>query len=122
MGCEQKTVFRILTAAEWRDAQTQARVPMSDLDQHDGFVHLSTGETTLETANLYFDPVTKPVVIEIDAAALGADLRWEVVESRNNAVFPHLYANGIPLNAVSAVIELVVTDAGFEKGERRSHQ
>ena len=122
MSDDRRTVFRVLTAAQWRDAREEGHIAMSPLDERDGFVHLSTAETTLETADRYFQPSMEPVLVEMDAAAFGEDLRWELVASRNNEVFPHLYAPGIPLSAVSAVIELVVTDSGFKLGERRSHQ
>ena len=46
---------------------------------------------------------------------LGAALRWERVESRNNVSFPHLYAPNIPWTAVKEIHTLTQkTDGYFE--------
>jgi uncharacterized protein (DUF952 family) len=118
MSGDRETVFRVLTAEEWVTAQAVGRIPMSSLDERDGFVHLSSAVTMLETADRYFDASVKPVLVELDVAILGSNLRWEVVASRNNQVFPHLYAPGIPLAAIRAVISLEATAQGFVMGSR----
>ena len=57
--------------------------------------------------------------LEVDEEALGDALRWEAVESRGGALFPHLYADGIPRSAIRARIELVSVGEGqYRFGER----
>ena len=111
-------LYRIVGLEDWDIAQRQGHVPRCGSDERDGFVHLSTAETYLETADLYFVPAEDPVVLEIDAQALGSALRWEAVETRGGTQFPHLYAPGIPLAAVRGVIRLEHGPAGFRKGRR----
>ena len=94
------------------------RGPRCGSDERDGFVHLSTADSYLETADLYFEPAEIPVALEIDPSALGDALIWELVEQRGGAAFPHLYAPGIPLEAVRAVIRLDHTASGFVIGVR----
>jgi uncharacterized protein (DUF952 family) len=118
MPADHETVFRLLTREEWESAQVAGRVAMSALDERDGFVHLSTASTMLETADRYFEASMKPVLLELDAGSLGSQLRWEVVESRDSQVFPHLYAPGIPVAAIRAVIVLEASAGGFVIGPR----
>jgi uncharacterized protein (DUF952 family) len=90
----------------------------SAVDRRDGFIHLSTRETMIETANLYFKVSESPVLLEVDAGLLGSKLRWEKVSSRENQHFPHLYAEGIPLTSIRAVIVLEHGAEGFTIGAR----
>ncbi|MDG2148495.1 MAG: DUF952 domain-containing protein [Planctomycetota bacterium] len=111
-------VYRIVGQDDWHITRREGQVPRSGPDESDGFVHLSTAESVLETANLYFEVSQAPVVLEIDSLALGDALKWEAVEQRGGTVFPHLYAPGIPLAAIRAVIELDHTSSGFTTGNR----
>ena len=115
-------VYRVISGEDWEQTKLRALVPRCGADERDGFVHLSTEETLLETANLYFEPGEEPVVLEVDVAALGESLKWEPVESRGGALFPHLYAAGIPMASVRAMVALVHTTEGFTLGERTELQ
>ena len=115
---QRSFVYRVISGEDWEFAQRTGIVPRCGADDRDGFVHLSTKDTMLETANLYFEPDEKPLIIEIIAERLGADLRWEEVSSRQGDLFPHFYAHGIPGDAVSATLELIVDDGGFKLGAR----
>ena len=99
-------IYRVVSREDWEHAQALGQVPRCGADERDGFVHLSTLETVLQTANLYFDVSEEPLVLKIDAALLGSALKWEAVASRGGALFPHLYAPGIPLPTVQAAIVL----------------
>ena len=100
------SLYRVVSLEDWEQAQKLGRVPRCGADARDGFVHLSTEETFLETANLYFEISEAPLALVIDPGLLGGDLKWETVESRGGAAFPHLYSEGIPLSAIRAVIFL----------------
>ena len=110
-------LYRILGLDDWNRTLEDGTAPRCGADERDGFVHLSTAETYLETANLYFEASEEPVVLEINPALLGDALKWETVASRNHQEFPHLYAPGIPLHAVRKVVQLHEGNAGFEAGE-----
>ena len=111
-------VYRVISKEDWIMAQDTGLIPRCDSDNRDGFVHLSTSDTMLETAQLYFDPEEHPLIIEILASMLGPDLCWESVPSRGDQLFPHLYAEGIPLHTVIAQISLQTEPEGFILGSR----
>ncbi|CAG9943448.1 hypothetical protein V2G26_008525 [Clonostachys chloroleuca] len=60
--------------------------PLSELDQTDGFVHLSTDEQVPNTCDLFFTQTTQLWVLKLEFAPIKADIKWE-------GGFPHLYAN-----------------------------
>ena len=105
-------LYRVIPEEGWPETLRCGEVPLCGADQRDGFVHLSTEDTVLQTAALYFTPEESPIVLEISSDGLGDALRWEEVESRDGERFPHLYAPGIPLTAIRARIELIPDDAG----------
>jgi uncharacterized protein (DUF952 family) len=82
-------IYKILTRAEWRTAQEAGRFEGSAVDRHDGYIHFSTAAQAQETARRHFTGQADLVVLEVDADALGAALRWE--PSRGGDLFPHLY-------------------------------
>ena len=113
-------IYRVVSLEDWNQTQKLGCVPRCGADDRDGFVHLSTEETMLETANLYFETSEQPLILEIDPKVLGEDLKWEEVESRGGAEFPHLYSDGIPLQAVRAAIVLDHTERfGFSLGHKK---
>ncbi len=112
-------LYRVVSALEWGRALEAGRVPLGAADQRDGFVHLSTVETVLQTAGLYFSPDQAPVALEISADGLVNEVRWEEVASRGGERFPHLYGPGIPLEAVVATLALVPDGSGgYSLGKR----
>jgi uncharacterized protein (DUF952 family) len=84
-------------AKEWREAERGGVYDGSADDKRDGFIHFSTAEQTLGTYEKYFNGKPDLMLAAIDAAALGAALKWE--PSRGGALFPHLYGS-LPLSAV----------------------
>ena len=117
-----RTVYRVISSEDWEAAQRTGIVPRCGADVRDGFIHLSTSDTMLETANLYFQPEEAPLIVEVLTQALGEALLWEVVTSRGGQRFPHLYAEGIPYEAISALIELepnIKEGRPFKLGARR---
>ena len=69
----------------------------SDLDHRDGFIHLSSRKQVAGTLERHFAGVADLVIVEIDANAIAASVRWEV--SRGGELFPHLYGR-LPRSAV----------------------
>jgi uncharacterized protein (DUF952 family) len=102
------TVFRIIDPEDWREAQSRGRFEGSADDARDGFIHLSTAEQVLGTHRKHYGGRPGLLLLEIDAASLGAALRYE--PSRGGALFPHLYGT-LPVAAVTRV-----TPLGAERG------
>jgi uncharacterized protein (DUF952 family) len=64
------------------------------------YVHLSAADQVAGTLAKYFADVPDLILLAVDPAMLGADLRYE--PSRGGALFPHLYAP-LPLAACQAL-------------------
>jgi uncharacterized protein (DUF952 family) len=91
------TIYKICERAQWRAAEAAGQYRGSSVDARDGFIHFSTAAQLAETASKHFAKTADLILIAIDAAVLGAQLRWE--PSRGGDLFPHLYA-ALPLRAV----------------------
>jgi uncharacterized protein (DUF952 family) len=83
-------IFKIVSAEEWRAAKEAGVFEGSAVDHADGYIHFSTAEQAPETAAKYFAGRSDLMLVAVDAAAIGGDLKWE--PSRGGALFPHLYA------------------------------
>jgi uncharacterized protein (DUF952 family) len=90
------TIYRLLAAEAWHDAQASGRFLGGEHDVRDGFIHFSTAEQVAETARRHYAGQSGLLLLWVSVAALGSALRWE--PSRGGALFPHLYG---PLPAVA---------------------
>ena len=82
-------IYKIFRAAEWRTFEDRGTSRGAPVDLADGFIHFSTADQAPETARRHFAGEDDLWLLAIDAAALGAALKWE--PSRGGALFPHLY-------------------------------
>jgi uncharacterized protein (DUF952 family) len=96
-------IYKICSASAWREAERQGVFRGSSDDARDGFIHFSSASQVAETAKKHFVGQKDLFLIEVDADALGDNLRWE--RSRNDELFPHLYGD-LDVGAVRAVLEL----------------
>jgi uncharacterized protein (DUF952 family) len=96
-------IYKICPASAWREAERQGVYGGSADDVRDGFIHFSTASQVVETARKHFSGQTGLLLVEVDADALGAALRFE--PSRNDELFPHLYGE-LDLGAVVGVREM----------------
>ena len=97
-------IYRIVPKVVWDEVVDE--IPMAPIDEKDGYIHLSPHDQVLNTANLYFPPDTKPVVLCFEDVVFGENLKWEGVESRGDVLFPHLYGKMLQRKDVCAVIAL----------------
>jgi len=91
-------IYKICTAAEWREAEAAGSYRGSAVDRKDGFIHFSTAEQAAETAARHFAGQRDLVLVTLDGDALGDRLKWE--PSRGGALFPHLYGEIDPKSAL----------------------
>lgn len=101
-------VYRILRPDENKVLETYGRFAGSEVDERDGFIHLSLAGQVRDTLRLHFADESVWLV-EIDAQALGDALKFE--PSRGGALFPHLYG---------ALLGSVVLHDGDPMGRRTS--
>ena len=102
-------IYKISTRSLWDDAERTGVFVGAPVDRADGFIHFSTPEQVKETASRHFAGQGDLVLVAVDAAALGAALRYE--PSRGGALFPHLYGT-LTLSAVRWVKPLPLGPEG----------
>ncbi len=107
-------VYRLASAAEWRDAQSSGVVPKRDIDLKDGYMHLSTKAQALETARLHFAGADDLLALEIPLAPIAQKVKFELAPKRGEA-FPHLYRD-LRREDVAAVIPLLRDGDDFQFG------
>lgn len=94
------TIYKIVSAADWRAAERARVFRGAAIDLADGFIHFSSAAQVEETAAKHFRRRDDLLLVAVDAGKLGDALKWEV--SRGDALFPHLYAP-LSLDAVTRV-------------------
>src|SRR5688572_11445449 len=94
------TAYKIVAADLWQAAEDSGVFAGAGIDLSDGFIHLSTGAQARATARLYFAGQDNLMLVAIDGASLGDELKYE--PSRDGDLFPHLYGP-LPLTAVLSV-------------------
>jgi len=113
-------IFHIAERAVFEAARAGGQYQAGSLES-EGFIHCSTRSQVLQTANRYYRGRSDLVLLRIDAAPLGAALRYEPAAVPAGSatslparaeLFPHVYG-AIPLSAVTHAVELA-PDAGGE--------
>ncbi|MCJ0902656.1 DUF952 domain-containing protein [Rhodococcus sp. ARC_M6] len=102
---EPVELLHMCTRAEWERAQEIGeRIP--DRFAAEGFVHMSTPYQVHLPANRIFAGRDDVVLLTLDPALLGADVKWEpgVPADPDSMRFPHLFGP-IPVGAVMSVTE-----------------
>ena len=94
------TAYKILTADQWAQFQTDGLFHGAPVDLADGYIHLSAADQLQGTLDKHFAGQSGLVIAEVDLFALSATVKWEV--SRGNALFPHIYGP-LPMAAVLGV-------------------
>ena len=95
-------IYTLVRGDEWRAADAAGAYAGSADDRRDGFLHFSTAAQLRATAAKHRAGEADLWLVEVEAAALGNALRWELA-ARRPGLFPHLYA-ALPLAAVRRVL------------------
>jgi len=103
------TIYKICPRTTWEGALQRGVLTGSPDDVRDGFLHLSTAPQLAGTIAKHFAGQRDLVLLAVDAANLGAALRWE--PSRGGMLFPHLYSD-LPTACVRHVWPLGLDDTG----------
>lgn len=106
------TIYKICDAALWREAERAGVFAGAPVDHADGYIHFSTAGQARETAARHFAGKGDLVLVAVNAAALGAALRYE--PSRGGALFPHLYGS-LPVSAARWVKPLPLGPDGVHQ-------
>ena len=98
-----KIIYKIVTKAEWDEAEKTGVFKGAPVDLADGYIHFSTAAQVRETAARHFAGQADLLLLSVSSTAIAADLKYE--PSRGGQLFPHLYAE-LPLTAVVGVGDL----------------
>lgn len=110
-------IYRISETPAWVEAERTGRLPLSELDRRDGFVHLSTADQVPGTLRRFFAGRTDLVLLTISTSRLiDAPLRYEAPSAPGDAneLFPHYYGQ-LPLDAVVGADPLQLDGAGAHR-------
>lgn len=113
-GVTDETIYHITERGSWEVAQARG-VYVAESLAAQGFIHASTREQVVETANLFYAGQDGLVLLCIDATKLTAPLRWEPPENAGHQPgagrFPHVYGP-LNLDAVTGMVEFPCSKDG----------
>lgn len=104
----ENIIYHLISLQEWESVQNQKEYSPHSL-KAEGFIHLSTKDELLKSADQFFSGHQSLVVLEVHIDH-DPHLKWDYVESRK-ADFPHYYAP-LPLSRVANTFEIHRNPAG----------
>ena len=93
-------IFHIATRADWAAAQAAGAYTADSLIS-EGFIHCSTAEQVIATANRIFRGRRDLVLLSVETSRVAAEIRYENLEGGTQQ-FPHIYG-ALSVDAVVAV-------------------
>ncbi len=100
-------IYHITEQSTWNQA-IRDKIYLPQDFMREGFIHCSTREQVLNTANRFYANDTNLVLLQIDTNRLQSHIQEENLEGGAEK-FPHIYG---PIN-----LDAVTQAAAFEKGE-----
>ena len=94
-----KLIYKIVTPSQWDEALNDNVFKGAPIDLADGYIHFSTREQVVETAEKHFRGTGRLLLLAFDCVCFGDTLKWE--PSRGGALFPHLYTDLDPALCVA---------------------
>ena len=104
-------LYKIMSKHEWAAALVKGKYEGSDVDQKDGFIHLSATHQVRATAQKHFEGKADLLLISVREENLGQSLKWEA--SRGGDLFPHIYGT-LKLDAVTEVNPLPLVNGAHQ--------
>lgn len=105
-------IYHITPRLEWEKARGLGQYTAPSLAQ-EGFIHASTREQVVDTANRFYHGQSDLVLLAIDPQRAKPEVRFDPVTTHGaEQKFPHIYG---PLN-LDAVVEVIDFPPG-EKGD-----
>jgi len=85
-------IYKLIPSSAPPPDPLPTHLPLSDLDESSGFIHLSTAAQVPGTLRRFFSSEPKVYVLRIPYDQVEKDIRWESPDAKG--LFPHLYNNG----------------------------
>lgn len=102
-------VYRLIEPVAWSEAKNLATLPYAEIDERDGYLHLSTFGQMLATAARYYAHAETLLALEIPLQPIAHTVRFE--KATNDEAFPHLYG-ALSIADIKQAIPLVRTASG----------
>tara|TARA_B100000768_G_C11228817_1_gene354096 strand:- start:320 stop:691 length:372 start_codon:yes stop_codon:yes gene_type:complete len=85
-------IYKVLTLNEWQSAKESGTI-VTEIDQNDGFVHLSTSSQLSATLSMYFKALSEVMLLQINFNKVEKMLKLEATSpnSSRKGSFYHLY-------------------------------
>lgn len=99
---DQQPLFHAAMPDDWAAAFGTGEYTMSTRGRtlaDEGFIHASTRRQVEGVANRFYADVDHLVLLTIDQAQVGADIKWESPAPGIDELFPHIYG-ALPIAAV----------------------
>ncbi len=84
-------VYKVCSKDEWDHANLNKFYAGSEIDNEDGFIHLSTKKQLSEIVTKHFKGKKNLIIIFFSTEKIKNNLKWQF--SRNGKVFPLYYGN-----------------------------
>ena len=99
-------LYKILTKNEWSIAQKSGLIEV-EIDQKDGFIHLSTARQLPGTLSLYFADYDSLFLLTLNLSQRAEGLVYEApsASSGRGGLFPHLYSE-LGIDQIAQVWEI----------------
>lgn len=92
---QNQFVYKVLTMDQWEQFQKDKVFTGSQLDQKDGFIHLSLIDQVKPVIKRYYLEKLPVIVLKFKAIEMGNKLKYE--QSTHQEYFPHLYSSSLYL-------------------------
>jgi len=102
-------ILHATSRAAWTAAQKNGEYAVDSLAGQ-GFIHCSKVDQVMRVVNLIFAGQHDLVLLVIDPALLGSELRWEPGTDLATQLFPHVYG---PIN-LEAVVDVLDLEPGTD--------
>lgn len=101
-------IYVLIEASALRSASTTG-VYLPPKFHDEGFIHASTRDQILKSANQFFGAAMELMVLEIDTSVLSSPLLFE--PGRSGTLYPHIYGP-LTLGEVSRAMPIAKDDSG----------
>ena len=105
-------VYKICSKNEWNKATLEKFYTGSEVDNRDGFIHLSTKEQLKETVEKHFKGQENLLLVCFRIIKIEDKIKWEI--TRNEELFPHYYGN-LETNKAEKIYDLKLNANGVLK-------
>lgn len=102
-------IYHIVSKTDWAEVGN-SEVYRGDTLDTEGFIHCSTREQVLDTANFLFKGRHDLLLLKIDPEKLSAPLKYE--DAGDRRLFPHIYGP-MEVRAVVAVVDFPPGEDGM---------